>query len=270
MITKCDWVDTVSLSQGPIADRQFEWQYKLPELQQLFLDCSRQPGMAPVDSPPLFPPHILLHFCDFADTLRNYPLLHIIHTLPKFTGKDDFALFDQLDIWAADPSGRVGSMRHGSGELVCVRLLSEFEQVKDKGWVNLSEEDYEEGIAESQEISSYELDALRPEGSDGYSPGQPFLPDDRYIISGTTTSLRYLTRDHMWRERVYKRKDPVWEVHCDYEGLSVPEKVVQAMQEIQGLEEEPWARRGVRVGKKAWRILTDWHADRLIDKEDEL
>lgn len=58
---------------------------------------------------------------------------------------------------------------------------------------------------------------------------------------------------------------PIWEVCHEYEGLVVPQSVLDEMREMEGISLELWNRRGVEVKKETWQVLLDWQ--KLVSPE---
>jgi len=54
-----------------------------------------------------------------------------------------------------------------------------------------------------------------------------------------------------------------WQDSTDFDGVQVPLRVLHHMRKADGATE--WKGRGVEVGDKGWKVLTDWKAQ--VDKE---
>ncbi len=50
----------------------------------------------------------------------------------------------------------------------------------------------------------------------------------------------------------------VWQDSTEYNGVCVPLIINRRMRKAEGVDE--WKGRGVGVGDKAWKVLTDWQA----------
>jgi hypothetical protein len=199
---------------------QFSMDFSLPSLQSVYLmlasakvethshllspDSSRSTVMVPA----------------FADVLRNKPRLHIIH---EYEGPDIQApdIFDRLDRLLGHTSKNVRSLRHGSEELLHVRIAPMLVEASDQAVTAGEAKDATHSI-------------MRPYTS----------------RNGDSRSKRYVAKSHTSLQDL-----------VDFRGLAVPFAVLEGMREAEGASEEAWRGRDVAVGDKGWKVLFDWVAE---------
>jgi hypothetical protein len=92
-----------------------------------------------------------------------------------------------------------------------------------------------------------------------------FEPGTRPSWNENTRSLKYTAKDGSERNLTLEwREEGAWHDYTDYDGLVVPLSILKKMQQAEGVNAEDWiGQRGIEVGDKAWRILTDWKEDRM-------
>jgi hypothetical protein len=66
--------------------------------------------------------------------------------------------------------------------------------------------------------------------------------------------------DSYYKVRIREVEELEWEDATDYKGLVVPLYIIGMMRKVDGKTLEEWQGRGVVVGEKAWKVLTDWAA----------
>lgn len=53
-------------------------------------------------------------------------------------------------------------------------------------------------------------------------------------------------------------KEDMWMDYTEFEGAVVPLEVIQQMRREENAELGSWEGRGIKVGDKGWKVLTDW------------
>lgn len=88
---------------------------------------------------------------------------------------------------------------------------------------------------------------------------RPYIPD------GLTPALRHVTeeeREDAHRgeevEELEDQPETVWTDWTSWGGWVVPLEIIEDMRLEQGATEAEWTGRGIKVGKRAWRVLTEW------------
>lgn len=163
----------------------------------------------------------------FAATLKACPFLTTIRS-DSSGGHTDLDYFDQLDrMETIDEScvGYIRSFRYGEEEILHVRLLWSYTEVKDAFWnpaLPISQ-----GFGESTDRNRHER-------------------------------IRYTTVDGIERYKMFEKiEEPMWTDFTDWGGKRISLRHFDHMRRIQGATVEEWEGRNVMLTDAAWKYLVD-------------
>lgn len=159
--------------------------------------------------------------------VHNEPVEDILQYTTNLQQETFFERTDSSEVGGIPVGSYIRSLKHDtSDELIHIR-----------SWTNL------------KEIADYPITS-RP----------PFLSSDfTSITSRKIEKEKYDDENGNPKEKVYELLDYMfWEDATYYDGEIVPMEIIGDMMRAAGVKVGEWEGRGVEVGEKAWKVLTDW------------